>query len=50
MDQSQDHGTAAMAALELPEEDWDKEPMLPTGLSDREQIVNLPDATEGNDT
>ena len=50
MDQSQDHGMATMAALELPEENWDEEPTLPTGLSDCERIVDRADATEGDDT
>ena len=34
-DQPQDHRMAAMAAPEFPKENWDEEPALPTGLSDR---------------
>ena len=41
---------AATAAPEPPEEDWDEEPMLPTGLLDRGRTVDWAAATEGDET
>ena len=49
-DQPQGLGMAAVVAPELPDENWDEEPMLPTGLLDRGRIVDQAAATEGDDT
>ena len=49
-DQPQDHRMATMVTPEFPKENWDEEPALPTGLTDRERIVDWANATEGDDT
>ena len=40
---------ATTAAPELPEEDWDEEPTLPTRSLDQGQIVDQAATTEGNE-
>ena len=49
-DQPQGPGMTAAAAPELPEEDWDEKPTLPTRSLDRGQIVDQGTTTEGDET
>ena len=49
-DQQLGQETATAVVLELPEEDWHDELMLPSGSLDWEQIVNQATATKGAET
>ena len=48
-DRPQDHGMSAAAVPEPPEEDWDEEPTLPTGLLDQGRTIDRATATEGDE-